>query len=184
MIERDVMEYDVLVVGAGPAGLACAIRLKQLDPARSVCVLEKAAAVGSHALSGAVMEPGPLDALLPGWRDTLPDLRAATRDEFRLAAGTGSLPLPVPPQQRNRQFHPCAQPADAAARRGRGRARRRRTRRVRRRRVFDAAGAVAACGRRHGARCGWIRPGLRAGRRSARARPSSRKAAAVASRSS
>ncbi len=65
MIERDVMEYDALVVGAGPAGLAAAIRLKQLDPARSVCVLEKAASIGGHTLSGAVMEPGPLDALWP-----------------------------------------------------------------------------------------------------------------------
>ena len=51
-IERDVMNYDVVIVGAGPAGLACAIRLKQLKPALQVCVLEKAAAVGAHALSG------------------------------------------------------------------------------------------------------------------------------------
>ena len=51
-IERDVMQYDVVIVGAGPAGLACAIRLKQLKPSASVCVLEKASAVGAHSLSG------------------------------------------------------------------------------------------------------------------------------------
>ena len=51
-IQRDVMQYDVVIVGAGPAGLACAIRLKQLKPATNVCVLEKASAVGAHSLSG------------------------------------------------------------------------------------------------------------------------------------
>ena len=70
MADRDVMQYDVLVVGAGPAGLAAAIRLKQLKPDLTVCVLEKAAAVGAHSLSGAVMEPGPLDELAPDWRET------------------------------------------------------------------------------------------------------------------
>ena len=63
MTERDEMEYDVLIVGAGPAGLACAIRLKQCKPELNVCVLEKASAIGAHLLSGAVLEPGPLDAL-------------------------------------------------------------------------------------------------------------------------
>ena len=63
-VERDVMEYDIAIVGGGPAGLACAIRLKQLKPDTNICVLEKASAVGAQALSGAVMEPGPLDALL------------------------------------------------------------------------------------------------------------------------
>ncbi|WP_159087965.1 NAD(P)/FAD-dependent oxidoreductase, partial [Xanthomonas fragariae] len=65
-VERDVMEYDVVTVGAGPAGLAFAIRLKQLDPTISVCVIEKSSIIGAHILSGAVIEPGPLDALLPG----------------------------------------------------------------------------------------------------------------------
>src|SRR5688500_5564584 len=102
MIERDVMDYDVLVVGAGPAGLACAIRVKELAPQLSVCVLEKAAAVGAHALSGAVLEPAALDELLPAWRDAPPGLCvSATRDEFRLLTRTGSRRLPVPPQQRN-----------------------------------------------------------------------------------
>ena len=73
-IERDVMEYDVVTVGAGPAGLAFAIRLKQLDPALSVCVIEKASAIGAQVLSGAVIETGPLDALLPGWRSSPPPI--------------------------------------------------------------------------------------------------------------
>jgi electron-transferring-flavoprotein dehydrogenase len=102
MIERDVMEYDVVVVGAGPAGLACAIRLKEAKPDWTVCVLEKAAAVGAHALSGAVLEPGPLDELLPGWRESPPAICVpATRDEFHWLTPTKAVRLPVPPQQRN-----------------------------------------------------------------------------------
>src|SRR5688500_4186753 len=102
MIQRDQMDYDVLVFGAGPAGLAAAIRLKQLDPARSVCVLEKAAGVGGHALSGAVLEPAALDALWPEGRQNAPAICVPVhRDEFRLLTATRSLRLPVPPQQRN-----------------------------------------------------------------------------------
>jgi electron-transferring-flavoprotein dehydrogenase len=102
MTERDEMEYDVLIVGAGPAGLSCAIRLKQCKPELSVCVLEKASAIGAQLLSGAVLEPGPLDALLPAWRQaTLPVCVPAGRDEMRLLTRTGSIKLPVPPQMHN-----------------------------------------------------------------------------------
>jgi len=90
------MEYDVVIVGAGPAGLACAIRLKQLRPASSVCVLEKASAVGAHSLSGAVLEPGPLEALLPEWQSEYPGMKVpATEDDFRILTPGGSF-KPVP----------------------------------------------------------------------------------------
>jgi len=90
------MEYNVVVVGAGPAGLACAIRLKQLKPGLNVCVLEKASAVGAHSLSGAVLEPGPLEQLLPEWKSDYTGMKvAATEDEFRILTQTGSW-KPVP----------------------------------------------------------------------------------------
>jgi electron-transferring-flavoprotein dehydrogenase len=102
-VERDVMEYDVVTVGAGPAGLSFAIRLKQLNPGLSVCVIEKGATVGAHILSGAVIEPGPLDALLPGWRDAPPPICVpAGEDEFWLLSKTGARRLPVPPGMHNR----------------------------------------------------------------------------------
>jgi len=68
MMEREAMEYDVVVVGAGPAGLSAAIRLKQLNPELGVMVLEKGSEVGAHILSGAVMESRALDELLPDWQ--------------------------------------------------------------------------------------------------------------------
>jgi electron-transferring-flavoprotein dehydrogenase len=101
-VERDVMEYDVVTVGAGPAGLSFAIRLKQLNPELSVCVIEKGATVGAHILSGAVIEPAPLDALLPGWRDTPPPICVpAGEDEFWLLSKTGARKLPIPPGMHN-----------------------------------------------------------------------------------
>ena len=70
MTTREAMPYDVVIVGAGPAGLAAAIRLKQLNADLSVCVLEKGSEVGAHILSGAVIDPIALDELLPDWKDT------------------------------------------------------------------------------------------------------------------
>ncbi len=103
MSQRDSMEYDVVTVGAGPAGLAFAIRLKQLKPELSVCVIEKSSTIGAHILSGAVIEPQPLDTLLPGWRDNPPPICVpATEDELWYLTRTGGFKAPVvPPGMRN-----------------------------------------------------------------------------------
>jgi electron-transferring-flavoprotein dehydrogenase len=95
VVEREVMEFDVVVVGAGPAGLSFAIRLKQLLPNKTVCVIEKAASIGAHSLSGAVLEPGPLDELLPTWRATYPGMKIpAKEDDIRFLTRTESWRLP------------------------------------------------------------------------------------------
>ncbi|MGD9842217.1 MAG: 4Fe-4S dicluster domain-containing protein [Steroidobacteraceae bacterium] len=102
MTEREQMQYDHLVVGAGPAGLASAIRLKQLQPEANICVLEKATSLGAHSLSGAVLEPGPLESLLPGWRQRYTGMTiAAATDEFRYLTRSRSYSLPLPPPMRN-----------------------------------------------------------------------------------
>src|SRR5687767_12082032 len=95
MSEREVMEYDVVIIGAGPAGLATAIRLKQLKPDANICVLEKASAVGAHSLSGAVLEPGPLEQLLPHWRKEYTGMKVpAAEDDVRLMTRKSSYKLP------------------------------------------------------------------------------------------
>src|ERR671939_1700128 len=68
MPARESMEFDVVIVGAGPAGLAAAIRLKQLNPDLGVVVVEKGSEVGAHILSGAVIDPIGIDRLIPDWR--------------------------------------------------------------------------------------------------------------------
>jgi len=99
---REVMNYDLVIVGAGPAGLACAIRLKQLKPDLTVAVIEKSAEVGAHILSGAVIEPGPLDELLPGWQDNPPPVCIPVKsDEISLLTASSKRKLPTPPHKKS-----------------------------------------------------------------------------------
>ena len=102
---REAMEFDVVVVGAGPAGLAAAIRLKQLSPETSVVVVEKGSEVGAHILSGAVIDPIALDALLPEWRkEEMPVRTEVSADRFYMLGPSGAVQLPnllLPPLMNN-----------------------------------------------------------------------------------
>ncbi len=105
-MERESMDYDVVIVGAGPSGLTTAIRLKQLaaeqDQDLSVCVLEKGSEVGAHILSGAVLEPHTLDELIPDWKERGAPLNTPAReDHFLFLTRETSYRLPTPPQMHN-----------------------------------------------------------------------------------